>query len=285
MADYRIDDDPSPDWLDANRANWEERLPLHLNSDLYDMTKLMAGHGELSPIEEAELGPVDGLNILHLQCRFGYDSLTLAQRGARVTGIDFDRGAIAKAAELAAELGLTDRTRFIEGNVLKATDVLDAPAAFDRVYVTWGTICWLNDIETWARTIAHYLRPGGWLYFADGHPSMLVFDDETATNPPMPGWLIPYFSEKPLIDDAPMDYAQEVQLKSGNLHEWQHTTSAIVMALLDAGLTLRFLHEHDSLPWKAFGTLVEDEHGNWRWPNETRRWLPLSLSIKAEKPG
>ncbi|MEM9138731.1 MAG: class I SAM-dependent methyltransferase, partial [Pseudomonadota bacterium] len=248
MADFRIDDDASPDWLEANRRNWEERLPIHLASDLYDMTDLMAGAGKLSPIEEGELGPVDGLDILHLQCRFGYDSLTLAQRGARVTGIDFDRGAIAKAGELAAELGLAERTRFIEGNVLKATEVLDAPAAFDRVYVTWGTICWLDDIRAWARTVAHFLKPGGWLYFADGHPAMLVFDDETATDPPMPGWLQPYFTTKPLIDDAPMDYAADVQLQSGNLHEWQHTTSAIVMALLEAGLTLTFLHEHDSIP-------------------------------------
>ena len=213
---------------------------------MYDLGTLHAGMGNLHPIEEEGLGPVDGLDILHLQCRFGFDSLALVQRGARVTGIDFDRGAIEKARSLAEELGLQDRATFIAANVLEADKALDAPASFDRVFVTWGTICWLPDLTEWARIIAHFLKPGGWLYFADHHPIVSTFDDEYATAPDMPTWFWPYFSEKPLIDDGSPDYASGEMIQSGNLHEWLHGVGDIVTALLGAGLTIRMLREHDA---------------------------------------
>ena len=280
---WRIDTPASPDWLDANRANWEERLAHHLASPMYDLAPLRAGRGLLHPIEETELGDVQELSILHLQCRFGYDTLSLAQRGARVTGIDFDRGAIAKATELAAELGLSGQARFVAADVLKADQALDAPAAFDRVFVTWGTICWLPDLRTWARIVAHFLKPGGWLYFADMHPAAATFDSETATGPDLPGWFWPYFTDTPLIEDQPSDYASGAILQSGNLHEWRHTISDLVTALLQAGLTLRMLHEHDALPWPAYENLVPGGDRMYRWPDKA--WLPLALSLKAEKPG
>jgi hypothetical protein len=60
---------------------------------MYDETALRAGRARLHTIEEAELGPVAGLRILHLQCHFGMDGLTLAQQGAEVVGLDFSAAA------------------------------------------------------------------------------------------------------------------------------------------------------------------------------------------------
>ena len=119
------------------------------------------GRARLHSIEEAELGPVEGLSILHLQCHFGRDSLTLAQRGAVVVGLDFSEPAILAARSLAAEVGLADRARFIQADLYDAPQAIGAPAAFDRVYVTWGAINWLPDIGRWAEIVAHFLKPGG----------------------------------------------------------------------------------------------------------------------------
>ncbi len=166
------------DWRALNRANWDERVPIHLGAKSYDLGPLRAGRGRLHTIEEAELGPVGGLRVLHLQCHFGRDSLTLAQRGADVVGLDFSEPAIAAARVLASDLGLEARARFV------AADVYDAPAAipdahaFDLVYVTWGALWWLPDVRRWAEVVAHFLKPGGRLYLADGHPSAFVYDDE-----------------------------------------------------------------------------------------------------------
>ena len=101
------------DWRALNRANWDERVPIHLGAKSYDLGPLRAGRGQLHAIEEAELGRVDGLRVLHLQCHFGRDTLTLAQRGADVVGLDFSVHAIDAARELANELGLQGRARFV----------------------------------------------------------------------------------------------------------------------------------------------------------------------------
>ncbi len=103
-----------PAWKAANHAHWEEMVGLHLGPGGYDLAALRAGRGRLDAIEEAEVWPVDGKHVLHLQCHFGADSLTLAQRGATVVGLDFSPAAIAAARRLAKDLGLADRARFVQ---------------------------------------------------------------------------------------------------------------------------------------------------------------------------
>ena len=90
-----------PEWYRANRANWDERVGVHIGPGGYDLYELRAGRGKLNAIEEAELPPVEGKRLAHLQCHFGADSLTLAQRGAEVVGLDFSAPAIEAARKLA----------------------------------------------------------------------------------------------------------------------------------------------------------------------------------------
>src|SRR5271157_1058786 len=94
---YRMTIGSDHDWRRLNRANWDERVPIHLAAPSYDPAPLRSGQARLNAIEEAELGPVDGLRLLHLQCHFGHDSLILAQHGASVVGLDFSSPAIAAA--------------------------------------------------------------------------------------------------------------------------------------------------------------------------------------------
>ena len=274
----------SGDWLDANRAQWDERVPLHVASDFYDQSKLRAGHGELYPIEEAELAALfpdglDGKRILHLQCHFGADSLVLAQRGATVVGLDFSKPAIVAARELAAEVDLADRARFIVANVYDARHRLPEPESFDLVYTTWGTIGWLPNVAEWAKIIAWFLKPGGQLYFADGHPSAFVFDNGPDGAPVM---AFPYDTEgvADVLDDG-SDYAVTgAALEHKRTFEWMHPLSETVGALLDAGLRLDFFHEHYEVPWRMLDAL-EPDGPMFRWPD--RRWLPLAMSLSATR--
>ena len=275
----------SGDWIDANRAQWDERVPLHVASEFYDQSKLRAGRGELYPIEEAELAAlfpdgIEGKRILHLQCHFGADSLVLAQRGATVVGLDFSKPAIRAARELASEVGLADRARFIVANVYDARHTLPEPESFDLVYTTWGTIGWLPDVVEWAEIIEWYLKPGGQLYFADGHPSAFVFDNGPDGAPVM---AFPYDTEgvADVLDDG-SDYAvADATLENTRTFEWMHPLSETVGALLDAGLRLDFLHEHYEVPWKMLDALVP-AGPMFRWPD--RRWLPLAMSLSATRP-
>jgi SAM-dependent methyltransferase len=272
------------DWRSTNRANWDERVAIHLGAEIYETESLRAGRGQLNPIEEAELGSLEGLRVLHLQCHFGRDSLILASRGAEVVGLDFSAPAIAAARSLATELGLADRARFVEADLYDAPTAIAEPGAFDLVFVTWGAIGWLPDIRRWADIVAHFLKPGGALYMAEGHPAALVFDDDARQGGTMPGWLVPYFSPEALVFDDPRDYADETaRLANARTYAWLHPLGAIVSALIDAGLQLRFLHEHDRVAWRMFELLVPDAEGMYRWPE--RPWLPLAFSLRAERIG
>ena len=267
------------DWRELNRANWDERVAVHLGGPGYDLGPLRAGQGRLNAIEEAELGSVAGLRVLHLQCHFGKDSMILAQRGAEVTGLDFSGAAVDAAHRLAAELGLA--ARFVQADLYDAAAAIPEPGSFDLVFTTWGTITWLPDIARWARVVAHFLRPGGALYFADAHPAALVFDDMAGVDASgRPGWFMPYFGGEPLVLDDPSDYAEPgASLTNQRQVNWLHTLGDVLGALHDAGLRLEWLHEHPRVTWRMFRCLLRDADGCWAWPD--RPWLPLSFSLRA----
>ncbi|PZQ91960.1 MAG: SAM-dependent methyltransferase [Leifsonia xyli] len=276
------------EWLERNRARWDELVPIHVAAPMYDRTALREGRGRfMTPMEESEL-PVlapegwNGLRVLHLQCHFGQDTLVFAQRGAEVVGLDFSMPAVEEARLVAAELGLTERARFVHGNIYDARHLLPEPGGFDVVYTTWGTIGWLPDVAEWARIIAWFLKPGGRLYFADGHPAAFAHEDPTSGEG-MPELRYEYFGDgRPDIVDEGDDYADaEAVVRNSVTWEWTHPIGDVLTALLDAGLRLDFYHEHDAVPWRMFRTLEEISDGLWGWPAE--RWLPLGYSLAATR--
>jgi SAM-dependent methyltransferase len=259
----------SGEWLDAN-----------------DQSRLRAGNGALCAIEEDELPRCfpegfEGKRVLHLQCHFGADTLVLAQRGATVVGVDLSRPAVLQARALAAEIGVADRARFVIANVYDLRHTIPEPESFDVVYTTWGTIGWLPDVAEWARIVEWYLKPGGRLYFADGHPSAWVLEDGDGT---MPVVRHPYDSDgaPEVLDYSTGDADDAATLTNTRSFEWAHPLGETLTALLDTGLRIDFLHEHYAVPWKMLGSLVPLGDGLFGWPAE--KWLPLSLSIGASKP-
>jgi SAM-dependent methyltransferase len=273
------------DWLILNLANWNGRVPVHLNAPRlhYRLDALKNGTERLDPIATDVLGPVDGLRVLHLQCHFGADTLTIAQHGATVTGLDFSPPAIEAARSLAAELGLADRARFVQANIYDAEAAINEPNSFDRVFVSWGALCWLPDIHTWARIVASFLKPDGYLALADAHPIAYVFDDMTATPDGKPGWYMPYLGRQPLFEDRPEDYADPTaRLKNSRTVEFLHPIGDVIMALLNAGLRIDRFHEHDSIVWQLFAQLEIRGPSEHVWPDKP--WLPLSYSLRAAKP-
>jgi SAM-dependent methyltransferase len=275
---------PPPDWRALNQANWDERVPIHVKAkETYDLAALRAGTSRLDAIAAEVLGQVENQRVLHLQCHFGMDSLKIAARGASVTGVDFSPPAIATARSLAAELGLTERARFVEANVYDALTALPEPDAFDRVFVTWGALCWLPNLFDWARVVAAFLAPGGYLALADAHPFAYVFDSATATADRMPGWYVPYLGRQASLEDDPRDYADPAaRLNNSRTWQWLHPVSDILAALSEAGLRVERFQEHDLCVWRMFDNLIERRPGEFAWPD--RPWLPLAFSLRAVRP-
>ncbi len=271
-----------PDWKAANRANWDERVAIHLGPRGYDLADLRNGQGKLNAIEAAELPPVAGKRVLHLQCHFGHDLLVLAQLGADVVGLDFSAPAIAAAQRLAEELGLASRARFVHADLYDAPAAVPQPHDFDLVYVTWGAICWLPDIRRWAEIVAHFIRPDGSLYLAETHPAALVFDDRAQPCEGKPGYYVPYFLQGAFIEDDHRDYADPTAvITNTRQHTFMHTLASVVTGLIEAGLTLDWLHEHDCIAWRIFDSLVKEPSGLYRWPDQP--WLPLAFSLLATR--
>ena len=148
----------------VNRLFWDERAPIHAASPVYGLHQFIADPscvGNVVTFDIPLLGDVDGPRGAHLQCHIGTDTISLSRLGASITGLDFSAPAIAEAQRLAAEAG--DDVRFVEGDVSLASELLGC-GQFDLVYTGIGALCWLPDIEHWARTVADLLRPGGRLF-------------------------------------------------------------------------------------------------------------------------
>ena len=275
------------DWLDDNRANWDERVPVHVASDFYDQEPLRRGDGVLDPIARAGIdrlfpNGMHDVRVLHLQCHFGSDTLSLANRGASVVGLDFSLPAVEEARRMAAELGIDDRARFVEANIYDARHLLPEPESFDLVFTTWGTIGWLPDVAEWARIIAWFLKPGGRLYFADGHPTAFVFDGDGGPGG-LPVFQYPYANPEPDVLEDGRDYADDdVEISNARTWEWMHPLAEVFGALRDAGLSIDAFDEHYRVPWQIFPLTVPVGEGMFGWPSE--QWLPLSYEVVATAP-
>ena len=268
----------SDTWRETNRRLWDELASIHPGTAFYGVDRFKAGEDALLPIELAEMGDVAGKSLLHLQCHIGLDTLNWARKGARVTGLDFSGEAVRQARKLAAETGLAGE--FVEA------DVYDARAAikgqFDIVYVSWGALIWLPDLKRWAEIVASLLAPGGFLYLLEGHPAAMMLDQKDKDSPIAVS--LPYFkTDGPLIFKSDKTYAgEDIRIKNETSMEWVHPLSEIVMSVIEAGLTLEFLHEHDRLAWQLFPSLSKGEDGMFH-PQPGTPPMPLAYSLKARR--
>jgi SAM-dependent methyltransferase len=272
-------------YREANRGLWDAWTRINLASPMYDVEAFAAGHGrDLDPIARAGPGDVRGKSLLHLQCHFGMDTIRWARHGATVTGVDFSAEAIAAARALAARMAVP--ARFVHSDLYELHAALDG--RFDVVFTSHGVLGWLPDLEGWARVIARYLAPGGTFFIVEAHPVLMCFDDRTAE----PGLrlLYPYFhGPEPIREEHGGCYSDPGAAITSVEHVWLHPLSAILGALLRAGLRIEAFEEYPFLSWRFFPWMEQGADGWWRLPADRRLpqgpgSLPLMFSLKATLP-
>ncbi|TGE29211.1 class I SAM-dependent methyltransferase [Hymenobacter metallicola] len=265
----------TPTYLDLNRALWNARTGPHLASEFYAVEAFKAGSTSLNSIELALLGDVAGLRILHLQCHFGQDTLSLARLGARVTGVDLSDAAIAAARRLSAEIGVA--AEFICCDVHDLPQYLSQEAQFDVVYMTYGVLNWWPDLQPWAALVHRYLRPGGRLLLVEFHPVVWMFDNEFTRLE------YSYFNTGPIEETETGTYAD---LSAGIVHQsvtWNHSLSEVLGSLLRQGLALTSFAEYDFSPYNCFAHTVAQPDGTFRIGPLGEK-APLVYSVVATKP-
>ena len=256
------------DFIEINRQCWNRRTDIHVGSAFYDMPGFKAGATSLKPFELALLGDVAGRSILHLQCHFGQDSLSLARMGAEVTGVDFSETAIEVARETAGELGLS--ADFLLTNVLE----LDLGRTFDTVFASYGVLGWIPDVAEWMRISSRHLEPGGELMLVEFHPLIWLFDE----NDP-----VDYFhSSEPDVETQLGSYTdggEDVELTSCF---WDHTLADVLSAARKAELEVLVFEEYDHSPYPLAG-MVERAPGEYVLGDRAGQRLPHAYALRARK--
>lgn len=265
----------------ANRANWDERVAIHLKDEtgFYGLDRFRAGGDSVDPVVDAVLGDIAGLDLIHLQCHFGLDTLGLARRGARVWGLDFSPAAIAAARALAEETGL--EARFVEADVFAAPAAVDG-RRFDLVFVSWGAICWIDDLDAWLQVVADLLRPGGRFLLAEVHPGLWPLEEHEGRLVVTDDAVTP--RARPYTDDVARTYTGAPdELVNRRTYEWGHSFEGLLGGLARAGLELGSYREFDCLPWPRFPMMREGRDRLYRLPDGHPR-LPLAFTLWARRP-
>src|SRR3954447_13676357 len=271
------------DYRTVNRASWDERAPAHAASSGYSFDRFVADPGFLSGVVRFDLprlGDLRGLRGVHLQCHIGTDTISLARLGATMTGLDFSPAALVEARRL--DEMVSAGVDFVESDVYAAVDLLGA-GGYDLVFTGIGALCWLPDIRRWAGVVADLLRPGGRLFLREGHPMLW-----TLANPREDGLLVvdfPYFERpEPLVYTGGGTYVRtDAEFTHNTTHSWNHGLGEIIGSLLDQGLRLTMLEEHQSVPWCALpGLMTVDDAGEWSLTERPER-LAASYTLQAVK--
>ena len=236
------------EYFDNNKALWNAKVPIHLNADLYNMEAFMAGESSLDKATLAHLGDVTGKKVLHLQCHFGQDTLSLARMGAKVTGLDISDVAVGKAKELNAILDLD--AAFVCCNIFDAKEHIDEQ--FDIVFASFGTIIWLPELEKWADIIQHFLKPGGRFVFLDFHPVMDMLNWDTCA------FEYDYFNmKKPYMEITQGTYADANANINMKEYFWNHSFTEVIQSLQKANLKMETMAEYDYSPYDIFGEMIK----------------------------
>lgn len=259
-------------YLEVNKQSWNNRTDTHITSDFYDLPGFLNGKSSLNEIELNILGNIKGKSILHLQCHFGQDSISLSRMGASVIGIDLSDKAIQRAQEIAEQTNST--AKFICCDVYDLPNHLDQQ--FDIVFTSYGTIGWLPDLDKWAKVVSKFLKPSGQFVFVEFHPVVWMFDDnfdEIAYR---------YFNSGAIIESESGTYADKSADISQEYVMWNHGLSEVVNNLIKNGLIINSLDEFDYSPYNCFNKTIEFEPKKYRIEHLTDK-IPMVYAISASK--
>ena len=217
-------------YLEINKQTWNKRTPIHINSDFYDHSNFKKGHSSLKPIELKALGNLDGKNLLHLQCHFGQDSISLAKLGAKVTAVDFSNVAINEAKKISKEMNI--KVDFLERNVLE----LNIKKKFDVIFSSYGVVGWLPDLKKWGHIISTHLKKGGLFSLTEFHPFIQMIQDKGYDY---------FYSPKPDIEITKGTYTDGGINLENKTCWWNHSLTDIFTALESNNLQLASFEEFE----------------------------------------
>lgn len=259
-------------YIEINRQSWNNRIASHLTSEFYDLEGFLKGKSSLNAIELNLLGDIKGKTILHLQCHFGLDTISLSRLGAKVTGVDLSDKAIENARKIAKDT--QTNTTFI------CCDIYDLPSylneKFDIVYTSYGTIGWLPDLNKWAKIISKFLKPTGQFVFVEFHPVVWMFDDNFDKID------YRYFNSGAIVETQKGTYAARSAEITITDVSWNHSISEVLNSLIKNGLEIKSFDEFDYSPYNCFNKTIEFKPKKFRIEHLQDK-IPMIYAINASR--
>ena len=277
-----IYENPDANYLEINRANWDSRVELHLQG--YKLDQFRSDPNFISDVVRFDLERypnLKGLRGIHFQCHIGTDTISLSRLGAQMFGLDLSPKSVEAANNLSSEL--KSNAKFVEGEVYSAASFLQdagVELGFDFVYTGVGALCWLPDIEKWARAVKSVLRPGGFLFIREAHPVMWTLAAEREDG----GIALEYdyFAGPGLLLEVEDTYAGDGKVQSPASVSFNHSLSQIFNALWGQGFEIDLFEEHNSVPWKPWDKDFEEDPSTAEFHLKDRpNRLPASYTLKA----
>jgi ubiquinone/menaquinone biosynthesis C-methylase UbiE len=259
-------------YIDINKKLWDKKTEFHFDSDFYDVASFIEGKDSLNSIEIELLGDIKNKKVLHLQCHFGQDTISLARHGALATGVDFSEKAIQKAQELNEQLGTN--AKFIQSDIYKLPEILDEK--FDIVYTSYGVVGWLPDLKEWAKVINHFLNKNGKFVLVEFHPIVWMFSYDFKKIE------FNYMDSNPIIEELEGTYTdRNASIKEKSV-SWNHGLSNVIDSVIKSGLTITDFKEYNYSPYNCFeNTIMIDERVYKIKGLEDK--IPLIYSLTAKK--
>lgn len=262
----------SKDYLKLNQAVWDEKVKVHLHSAFYNNQAFLKDQDSLNEIELTFLKSIKGKKVLHLQCHFGQDSISLAKLGAEVTAVDFSPKAIEAAKNLSIETGIS--VDFI------CADIYDLPNKlhdkFDLVFSSYGTIGWLPDMSKWAAVVGGFTKPGGKLLLVEFHPFVWMYNDDFSEV------IYPYFNVGPIIEEETGTYADRSAEMKVKMMTWNHPISEVLQSLLLNKFNLSAFKEYNYSPYNCFQGTKAIEKGRFIIEKMGDK-IPMVYALEMEK--
>ncbi|RPH99901.1 MAG: class I SAM-dependent methyltransferase [Calditrichaeota bacterium] len=258
-------------YLEINRKLWNEKTDVHYKSDFYNVASFIDGKSSLNSIELDLLGDIQGKSILHLQCHFGMDTISLARLGAEVVGVDLSEKSIEKARELAQKV--KTKARFIQCAVY---DLEELNEKFDIVFTSYGVLGWLPDMDKWAQIVSCHLKANGQLVMVEFHPVVWIFSyDFTKVE-------YDYFNTGPIVESIQGTYADKSAPICNDSISWNHSLSEVFSSLQRNGMRIDIFQEYDYSPYNCFERTVEIEKGKYQIQGLEKK-IPMLYAVKAKK--
>ncbi|WP_340075068.1 class I SAM-dependent methyltransferase [Leptobacterium sp. I13] len=259
-------------YIAINKAAWNNKTQHHIHSRFYNLEGFLKGDSSLNEIELQLLGDIQGKSVLHLQCHFGQDTISLARMGASCTGVDLADKAIETAISLTEKTGAD--ARFICCDLYSLPEHLNEQ--FDIVFTSYGTIGWLPDLNKWAGIVARYLKPGGTFIMAEFHPVIWMYDDHFQIVEHS------YFNTGAIIDTEQGTYADRNAPTTQKYVSWNHSLSEVLNNLIAHGLEITTFNEYNYSPYNCFVNAIEIAPKKYQIAYMGDK-IPMIYALKATK--